>query len=163
MEDFSKTRNVMVHDDVEIPVAAGELIRHVYDATAHLNWSPGAARGDRATGRVLSSVLTFCYATGIYSSQEIEEAARHDPIVRYLCANHRPRWEEIRDFRRRNSTALKMALGRVIQVVQVGVPDRSGRYVDDSRRRFGSDQDCLAAADQQLRRAIQADSVALDF
>lgn len=163
-EDFSETRKVILHEDFSIPVAAGKLIRHVYDATGHLNWSPtaAAAKGDRPANRMLSSLLTFCYATGIYSSQEIGEAAQHDPVVQYLCANHRPQWEVIRDFRRLNSTGLQVSLSRLFQVV-IQDGSRHRLYVDFSLGQLVSEKDCIAAAGQQLKRAVQADSFALDF
>ena len=46
---------------------------------------------------VLLSLLTYCYATGIYSSTDIELSFTQDTLVRHLCANtypeaHRSRW-----------------------------------------------------------------------
>lgn len=153
---------MIIHDNAEIPVQTGELIRMIYDSVAQGSWIPGAgaAQGDPTPEPILRTVLAFCYATGIYSSQDIEAATVHDPIVRYLCANHRPQWDTIREFRRRNGAALKFALGRLFRVVLRG---HMPIYAAYSLDRFIPEYDCLSAAGERLARAIKTDSYALDF
>src|SRR5687767_8648413 len=116
-EDLLERRNVVIRDDAAIPLEVKALIHLVYDAVAHVNWLPSyrLPGADSTPEPILRTVLTFCYATGIYSSGEIEAAAEHDAIVQYLCANHRPHWETIREFRRTNVPSLKIALARVFK------------------------------------------------
>lgn len=127
----------------------GELVRIVYEAAANGSPSNWARRGDGTPERVLQSVLTFCYATGIYGSQEIEAASAYDPVVRYLCANHRLRWETVREFRRRDSVALEIALARTFALALHDSPRFANAYYSAAARALGC--------------ALRADSYAMDF
>jgi len=160
-EDLQEKRTVTVGDDARIAVTASDLIRLVYDAVGQVNWPPDhrSLEGDPTPDPILRTVLTFCYATGIHSSGEIEAAAEHDPVIRYLCANHPPQWETIREFRRRNVPSLKFALSRVFKGAW---QNRSHPYSAYSVNRLFPERDYLAAAGQGLGRAVQADSYALD-
>jgi hypothetical protein len=51
---------------------------------------------------MLLTLLTYCYAAGIYGSEDIEWACEHDVTVRYICANTLPTQDNIRRFRRAN-------------------------------------------------------------
>ena len=50
---------------------------------------------------MMLALLVYCYATGRFSSREIEEASRYDVVVRYICANTHPDHDTICTFRRR--------------------------------------------------------------
>jgi hypothetical protein len=145
-EALHEVRKIMVREDLELPFPATLLIRMVYDATDHALWAPSAGRSDEPPDSVLRSVLVYCYATGVFSSSDIEAAAAHDPVVRYLCANHRPQWQTIRDFRRRNVPGLKLALARLFALSLCEAQSFEHR----------------CEAEQRLARAIQADSCAMD-
>lgn len=149
---LQEAQKVMVRDDFEIVLPASMLIRMVYDATEHPSWvQPVPSHDDTTPDTVLRSVLTYCYATGIFSSADIEAAAAHDPVVHYLCANHLPRWQTIRDFRRRNMTGLKLAIGNLLYLAACCFQRH-----DILRHEHQSE------ADRRLGRSIQADSYALD-
>ena len=141
-------RTVHVSDSVRVAGEAGRLIRMVYEAGASGVCRPEPT-GDGTPEPVLQSVLTFCYATGIYGSQEIEAAAAHDPVVRYLCANHRLQWETIREFRRRKSLALEIAVARTFALALHDSPRFANSY--------------YSAAARALSCAVRADSYAMDF
>jgi hypothetical protein len=64
--------------------------------------------------RVMLSLLTYCYACGRYSSEEIERAIEREPVLRYLSAGLRPASAQIRGFRRRHRRALTRCLGQVL-------------------------------------------------
>lgn len=151
-----------IRDNFEITLKAGALMAAVYDAVQQTRWIPRQpdSAADATPEAVLRTVLTFCYATGINSSEEIETATVHDPVVRYLCANHRPNWETIREFRRTNVSSIKIALARLFQgVLQNG----SRLYPALSMSRFIPAGDYTTAAGLRLSRAVQADSYALDL
>lgn len=142
-------RTVYISDSVRVPVDSSALIQNVFESAANNDWFRSSALSDGTPAAVLHSVLTFCYATGVFSSNDIEAAALHDPLVRYLCANHRPSWQTIREFRRRNSATLKLSLARLFALTIHG----SFRFVSSYH----------LAGDRALANAIRADSYALDF
>ena len=141
-------RTIHLSDSVTVPVQARDFIRMVFEAAANGS-SSNSACCDGTPERVLRTVLTFCYAAGIYGSLEIEAAATHDPVVRYLCANHRLQWETIRDFRRRNSVALEIAVARTFALALHDSPRFANSYYSAAARALGS--------------ALRADSCAMDF
>ena len=63
--------------------------------------------------RMILTLLTYCYAVGIYSSHAIEERAELDDTIRYLCARQRPRADLVRRFRHRNREIIAQCLERV--------------------------------------------------
>src|SRR5262245_17255696 len=48
---------------------------------------------------MLLTLLTYCYASGICDSRDVEVATRLDQTIRYICAGVRPDWASIRRFR----------------------------------------------------------------
>src|SRR5262245_50482160 len=65
--------------------------------------------------RMLLTLLTYCYATRIYGSNDIEWATRHDPIIRYICARRFPDWTDLRRFRRNNRALVAQTLAWVFK------------------------------------------------
>jgi hypothetical protein len=71
-------------------------------------------------GRILRSemmltLLTYCYASGIYASEDIVQAILRDRTVRYICAHNYPTWEDIRLFRRHRREQVEECLRKVYQ------------------------------------------------
>jgi transposase len=64
---------------------------------------------------MLLTLLTCCYARGMYDSRDIVAAANYDPMVRYLCKGTRLRWEVLRSFRRKHRELLLHCLGWVLK------------------------------------------------
>src|SRR5438132_181668 len=56
---------------------------------------------------MLLTLTSYAYASGIYSSQEIEQGVLHDPTLRYICAHHFPSWHYIRRFRRNHRRSVE--------------------------------------------------------
>src|SRR5438128_2389954 len=50
--------------------------------------------------QMLLTLLTYCYSSGTYGSQDIVQAIRQKPRVRYICAHNFPDWQTLRKFRR---------------------------------------------------------------
>ncbi len=66
---------------------------------------------------MLLTLLTYCYAAGIYGSEDIEWDCRNDAAARYLCANTFPDQEAIRSFRGANREWIEDCLTCVYQCV----------------------------------------------
>ncbi|MDB6031331.1 MAG: Transposase [Verrucomicrobiales bacterium] len=65
--------------------------------------------------KMLLTLLTFCYASGIYGSQDILQAMQTKDSVRYICAHNYPDWAILRKFRRAYRSQLEQALRWVLQ------------------------------------------------
>lgn len=148
--DLTAPRRVLLREGRSASFETRALIGMVFNAVHKSAWpATHCPSAERTPDAVLRTLLTFCYATGVVSSEEVALAARQDRAVRYLCANHWPTWEEIRDFRRRNACGLKESLSELFRAAGPGAPAPL----------TGS----VLAAEDRLRHAMQADSMALDF
>jgi transposase len=66
---------------------------------------------------MMLSLLIYCYATGRFSSREIEQATYFDIAVRYICGGDKhPDHDTICSFRLRNRDAFKEAFVKVLMV-----------------------------------------------
>lgn len=63
--------------------------------------------------QMLLTLLTYCYAAGTYSSEDVEWDCRNDAAARYLCASTVPDQQTIRSFRRANRPWIEACLTRV--------------------------------------------------
>jgi len=95
------------------------LVSLVLDAVQSVAW-PGkgknfAGEGESFRTEMLMTLLTYCYATGVYCSHDIERSLYEDPVVRYLCANDFPGWKTLRRFRQQHRDALKQSLINVFR------------------------------------------------
>lgn len=75
---------------------------------------PNAQIGNLALNLGMLALLIYCYAAGLYESNEIENAAIHDPRVRALSANLAFSVADIRFFRRHFRALLKEYLGEAL-------------------------------------------------
>jgi transposase len=78
-------------------------LRPVAPATAGIAFRP----------RTMLALLTYCYAMGIYGSENIEEVMYRDAIFRYFCGNEIPDWKSLKRFRRHNHEAIQKCLEEV--------------------------------------------------
>jgi hypothetical protein len=60
--------------------------------------------------QALLTLLTYCYAAGIYGSEEIEWACENDSSARYICAKTWPDQDTVRCFRRANRPWIEACL-----------------------------------------------------
>lgn len=163
IKDFkSKT----VPEDLSEGFDRNTFLGLIYEAVQSVDWPRPAVSPipEQVSPAVLSTLLTYCYATGVYSSREIEYAASSDKTVRYICANQRPSWPAIRQFRRQNMPWIRKALGKIL-ALRAEQKEKIGEcYAGWSIRRRGIPDapDFSQEAEARLRRAIQADSMALD-
>lgn len=68
---------------------------------------------------MMLSLLIYCYATGRFSSREIELATHHDIAVRYICGGDKhPDHDTVNSFRSKNRTIFKEAFVKVLLLAQ---------------------------------------------
>ncbi len=66
-----------------------------------------------ARPEMLTTLLTYSYAIGLYASEDIETAVGTDATLRYICSGYRPDALNLRRFRRHHRTLLRTALVHV--------------------------------------------------
>jgi hypothetical protein len=93
------------------------VMERVLDAVQHLGDSL-ASRTDAKPltpqQRQVLTLLTYCYAVGIYGSEDVEWACRNHAGVRYAAANLQPHWATIRSFRREHRDWIESCLAGVL-------------------------------------------------
>src|SRR5262245_35382171 len=72
-------------------------LRPVAAATAGIAFRP----------KTMLALLTYCYAVGIYGSENIEDVMYQDAIFRDFCGNEIPDWKSLKRFRRHNRDAIQ--------------------------------------------------------
>lgn len=119
--------------------------------------------------KALLAVLTYCYASGIYCSAEIEQAALRDPLVRYLAVQLNPGAGALRAFRRRSRLGIQACLVRVFALAC-----RSRFFTPEQQRAIEHHCDpCaglpqswvrqfLVEAEQRIQHAVHLDSMEMD-
>jgi transposase len=68
--------------------------------------------------RMLLALLLYCYATGVFSSRRIEQAASDSVPVRMICGGTHPDHDTICTFRRENKALLQETFVRVLELAQ---------------------------------------------
>ena len=133
--------------------------------------------GEAAAGtefRELLTLVTYCYATAVYGSRQIEFEATRDEGIDYLCGRRELDGNAIRHFRRTHREHIQHALTRLLSRAwerraasgwSLVSPEANEAHLLASlnlkteiepTERFALD------AAQRIRAAIQADSMALD-
>ena len=107
------------------------LAHYILDAVEALSLTQLQVN-ERGTGdeqyppRMMLSVLIYCYATGTFSSRQIERATYTDVAVRFLSGDTHPDHDTICEFRHQNKELLGesfvqvLALARELKVLKVG-------------------------------------------
>ena len=116
------------------------------------------------------TVLTYCYATARYASDEIEAVTATDRTIRYLCANQFVTSSAIRRFRRAHRALLHSCLTTLHRQAwrhRFGLLDTGWEWSTESSRFQSSHDDrftyrLTAAAAQKIQQAILADTMAMD-
>jgi len=104
-----------------------ELVEYL---AAHPNYQP----------RMMLSIVTYAYATGVFESDEIVRACYGDPVFRSICTEAVPTAKTIGRFRRDNRGLFKWSLSQVFKRVlkakfslgEVMLPVGLRRYLVDA-------------------------------
>ena len=164
-------------DDLSSYIGKKTLVKLILEAIEDLEpWTclgEGPAQGEAGLPpAMMLTLLAFCYATGIFSSEDIQLAIEDDQMVRYLCAGDYPDLGAIRSFRRYNRDRLNRCLEAVLQRVwelrfcgEDAVPIRGGARAGSAilrRLRLIPAPDFSAEAARRILRAVRADCMAMD-
>jgi hypothetical protein len=153
---------------VNEPTLIGWILEEVSEAIFALPLRPAMGEGCAPVATMLT-VLTYCYATGRYASEEIEAVATSDGSVRYLCANHFVTSATIRRFRRAHRESLRSCLLRLHRRAwqhRFGTRPGLSRSAEPPQLE-PSQEDAItyrlaAATEAKIQQAILADTMALD-
>ena len=114
-------------------------------------------RGRNFGAKQTATLLAYCYARGILSSEEIEGRLAHDTGIGYICAGAKPDWHQLRRFRRENALLLLGILTRMIELGPRESEPTHGTFLPERWR-----SDFRQQALRRLQEAIQADCMAMD-
>jgi len=65
--------------------------------------------------KAMLAMLTYCYADGVYGSQDAEFMMREDAAFRALCGLDFPDWRQLRRFRRHNHEMVHRTLAETFR------------------------------------------------
>jgi len=112
---------LLLPPDLRDWVPANHLVHFVIDAVEQLDLR--AARvNERGTGseqyppRMLLGLLIYSYATGVFSSRQIERATHENVAVRLLCADTHPDHDTLCALRRENAALLGACFAQVLEL-----------------------------------------------
>jgi hypothetical protein len=108
--------------------------------------------------QMLLPLLTYCYAAGIYGSEDIEYDCRNDAATRYLCADALPDQETIRNFRRANRLRIEDCLACVYRNASEMKPAQMNRDPSPVREFKERTIDLAGFVRRRLELAIMIDT-----
>jgi hypothetical protein len=93
------------------------------DAVQTIDWPESHLKLSARTGftfrpLLMLTVVTYCHATGVNHSTEIELTARQDEVLRYLCRGSYPTRREIEDFSRSHLDLIRQSLAEVLRMAR---------------------------------------------
>ena len=121
--NIDRTTPMLLPPDLRDWVQDDDLAHFLVDALALVDLS-AAALNRRGTGSeqyppaMMLSVLIYCYANGMFSSRDIEQATYRHLSVRYLAANTHPDHDTFASFRRHNGPLIRSTFVQVLQLAQ---------------------------------------------
>ena len=112
---------MLLPPDLREWVAKDDLVHFVLLAVegADLSSAPVRQHGGGSPAyppAMMMGLLIYSYASGMFSSRQIERATYHHLSLRYLCANLHPDHDTICTFRRQNRVLLKAVFNRVLKL-----------------------------------------------
>src|SRR2546427_7288586 len=165
-------------DDLSVYIGKKTLVKLIRDAIEGLRArairceSPASGHPEFQPAMLLT-LLTYCYATGVYASTDIELSMQHDPMIRYLCAKNYLNLPVLLEFRRYSRDRIKECLATVLRRVwelrfceEDACPRAAAPYPEAAFGRWlnmGPTPDFRAEAEQRIVRAVRADSMAMDW
>lgn len=122
------------------------------------------SRGERPYSPVMmTGLLLYAYATGVFSSRGIERATVEDVAFRFLAASERPHFTTINQFRARHRKALAELFTQVLQAcMSAGLVKLGHVALDGTKMKANASKhkamsyDRLVADDAKLRAEVEA-------
>jgi transposase len=112
---------LLLPPDLRDWVAKDHLVHFVIDAMDAVDTSL-AVVNERGTGSaqyppaMLLALLVYSYATGVFSSRQIERSTHENVAVRLLCADTHPDHDTLCVFRRKNAALLARVFAQVLEL-----------------------------------------------
>ncbi len=91
------------------------LVKLALDAVQTLDWPAAATDRNELRPQMMLTLLSYCYAAGIYGSADIAATLRSDRVLHYICARTYPDGRELRHFRRQNRARLQHCLAYIFK------------------------------------------------
>jgi len=104
--------------DLRESISEPILIQLALNSVQTLDWSSAelkAQETDEFRPQMMMTLLTYCYAAGLFGSWDIEWAIQNNRTARYICAHSYPDSKAIQAFRRRNRAFLHQTLTGLLQ------------------------------------------------
>jgi transposase len=174
----SAREGLILPDDLSVYIGKKTLVKLILDSIEGLN-TPESGCGVSATvgpgfqPAMMLTLLTYCYATGVYAATDIEISMQQDQMVRYLCAKNYLNLPGLLEFRRYSRDRIKECLASVLRRVwELRFCDedaclRAGAsYMEANIGRWLNmrpSPDFMAEAERRIVRAVRADSMAMDW
>jgi transposase len=112
---------LLLPPDLRDWVPTDHLVHFVIDAVDLID-TRAAPVNERGTGSeqyppaMLLGLLVYSYATGMFSSRQIERASYENVAVRLLCADTHPDHDTLCTFRRQNGPLLTQAFAQILEL-----------------------------------------------
>ena len=121
LQSFDRETPLLLPPSLNDWIPEDHIVHFIIDAVEliptnefHLNRNGSGSR--QVHPHLMLSLLIYCYATGRFSSREIEAATYSDLAVRFIAADQHPDHDTICKFRRDNASAFKAAFVRVLEL-----------------------------------------------
>jgi transposase len=108
--DYDRSQRLLLPPDLKDWVADDDLAHFIVEAVERVDMhafhvSRTGSGKAQYHPRLMLALLIYCYASGIFSSRQIERATYRNVSVRFIAANSHPDHDTIAKFRRDNATA----------------------------------------------------------
>lgn len=158
----ARERKTESPDDLRAIVGERGLIELALQSVPHFGsalpmWHKTTA--PELSSRMLLALLTYCYAAGLYASEDIHWACRRDSGARYLCANTWPDEQSLRRFRRKWRPLIQSCLAWVFAMAET---TQNTSLVECEQPVVGPLGQYTQLARQRIESAILLDLAACD-
>jgi transposase-like protein DUF772 len=154
LQPTNRTRNIFpVHADLRERVGTSNLLCWCLEAPLIVTEDSAQLSRKNICGfrpQMMLTLLSFCYASGYYGSEDIARAISSDRMVRYICARTYPDAHAIRRFRRFCRGALDQALNYVLRRAAIEMTGNSDLPPE-------LEQQILSTAQEKIELAVVMD------
>lgn len=147
--DYNRSQRLLLPPDLKDWVADDDLAHFIVEAVERVEMhafhvSRTGSGKAQYHPRMMLALLVYCYASGIFSSRQIERATYRNVSVRFIAANDHPDHDTIAKFRRDNGPAFEAAftqvllLARELGLLKVGMVSVDGTKIDANASKIKS-------------------------
>ena len=166
----SPVREELLPENLSVCLGRKWLSALAWQAVQSVSWT-SATTGTPVRNEItlpsqlLLSLLTYCYASGIYSTREILSRQRRDAALSSLCFQSEWTEEQVRAFRIRHRAWLRQCLAWVLErawltLRELEPVDLSGAQLQELPWATGFRHVFEGEAEHRIQRALQSDGLA---